>query len=128
MCVLTVFTDRHSSSAISTIDMLVAIHAVDVGAVGLREFGRAGHYFERQLHRWTQQCLGLSTGYGNGRDRHRSYVCFAEAADGVERMPRTGSSKTSRASRWRMSSTDPPVHLRLPRADGSTSPFLEAPR
>jgi aminoglycoside phosphotransferase (APT) family kinase protein len=39
----------------AAIDMLATIHAVDVDALGLRDFGRSGHYFERQLHRWTQQ-------------------------------------------------------------------------
>jgi aminoglycoside phosphotransferase (APT) family kinase protein len=37
------------------IDMLATIHRVDVDASGLRDFGRTGHYFERQLHRWTTQ-------------------------------------------------------------------------
>ncbi len=39
----------------AAIDNLVAIHRTDVDALGLRDFGRAGNYFERQLHRWTQQ-------------------------------------------------------------------------
>jgi aminoglycoside phosphotransferase (APT) family kinase protein len=34
---------------------LAALHSVDVNAVGLADFGRPGHYFERQLARWTQQ-------------------------------------------------------------------------
>lgn len=39
----------------AAIDSLVAIHCTDVDALGLRDFGRAGNYFERQLHRWSQQ-------------------------------------------------------------------------
>lgn len=39
----------------AAIDTLVAIHRSDVDALGLRDFGRPGNYFERQLHRWTQQ-------------------------------------------------------------------------
>ena len=39
----------------AAIDVLAAIHRSDVDALGLRDFGRAGNYFERQLHRWTQQ-------------------------------------------------------------------------
>lgn len=39
----------------AAIDMLARIHAVDVGAIGLGDFGRPGNYFERQLHRWTKQ-------------------------------------------------------------------------
>jgi len=34
---------------------LVALHSVDVGAVGLSDYGKAGNYFERQLGRWTSQ-------------------------------------------------------------------------
>jgi aminoglycoside phosphotransferase (APT) family kinase protein len=39
----------------AAIETLAAIHCVDVGARGLSDFGRAGNYFERQLHRWSQQ-------------------------------------------------------------------------
>ncbi|MCJ8320601.1 MAG: phosphotransferase family protein [Colwellia sp.] len=34
---------------------LVALHSVDVNAVGLSDYGKAGNYFERQLARWTSQ-------------------------------------------------------------------------
>jgi len=34
---------------------LVALHSVDVDAVGLGDYGKAGNYFERQLGRWTSQ-------------------------------------------------------------------------
>lgn len=34
---------------------LVALHSVDVNAVGLTDYGKAGNYFERQLGRWTSQ-------------------------------------------------------------------------
>ncbi|MDA7416020.1 phosphotransferase family protein [Xenophilus arseniciresistens] len=37
------------------IQALAAIHRSDIDALGLRDFGRSGNYFERQLHRWTQQ-------------------------------------------------------------------------
>lgn len=39
----------------AAIDMLATIHGSDIDALGLRDFGRPGHYFQRQLHRWTQQ-------------------------------------------------------------------------
>ena len=35
--------------------VLAAIHTVDIAAVGLGDFGRPGHYYERQLARWTRQ-------------------------------------------------------------------------
>jgi len=34
---------------------LVALHSVDIEAVGLSDYGKAGNYFERQLGRWTSQ-------------------------------------------------------------------------
>tara|TARA_R110000737_G_scaffold22022_4_gene40648 strand:+ start:10782 stop:11831 length:1050 start_codon:yes stop_codon:yes gene_type:complete len=34
---------------------LVALHRVDLDAVGLRDYGKAGNYFERQFGRWTSQ-------------------------------------------------------------------------
>ena len=35
--------------------VLVALHEVDVDAVGLGDFGRPGNYFERQVSRWSRQ-------------------------------------------------------------------------
>ena len=46
---------RRAELYLAAIDMLATIHAQDIDALGLRDFGRAGHYFQRQLHRWTQQ-------------------------------------------------------------------------
>ena len=37
------------------VDVLARIHAVDLDATGLRDFGRADGYLERQLRRWTAQ-------------------------------------------------------------------------
>lgn len=34
---------------------LVALHSVDINAVGLQDYGKAGNYFERQFGRWTSQ-------------------------------------------------------------------------
>lgn len=39
----------------SLVDVLVELHAVDVEAVGLGDFGRHDGYIERQLRRWTRQ-------------------------------------------------------------------------
>jgi aminoglycoside phosphotransferase (APT) family kinase protein len=47
--------DMRSSAYQQMGDVLAAIHSVDVGAVGLQDFGKPGSYFERQLSRWTQQ-------------------------------------------------------------------------
>jgi aminoglycoside phosphotransferase (APT) family kinase protein len=35
--------------------VLAALHDIDVEAVGLSDFGRAGNYFERQISRWSGQ-------------------------------------------------------------------------
>jgi aminoglycoside phosphotransferase (APT) family kinase protein len=35
--------------------VLVALHSVDVEAVGLSDYGKAGNYFKRQLERWLVQ-------------------------------------------------------------------------
>ncbi len=40
---------------------LAALHDVDVDAVGLRDFGKPGSYFERQLDRWTKQYRASET-------------------------------------------------------------------
>ncbi|MBZ9795043.1 phosphotransferase [Mesorhizobium sp. ES1-4] len=40
---------------------LAALHDVDVEAVGLGDFGRAGNYFERQLARWASQYRASET-------------------------------------------------------------------
>lgn len=34
---------------------LAALHNVDIGSVGLADYGKPGNYFERQLGRWTSQ-------------------------------------------------------------------------
>jgi len=34
---------------------LVALHSVDINAVGLQDYGKAGNYFQRQFGRWTSQ-------------------------------------------------------------------------
>ncbi len=45
---------RHRAG-MSLADTLAALHAVDVDAVGLGDFGRRDGYIERQLHRWIGQ-------------------------------------------------------------------------
>ena len=41
---------------------LAALHDVDIGAVGLSDFGKPGSYFERQFARWTSQYRASETG------------------------------------------------------------------
>ncbi|RZA33224.1 MAG: phosphotransferase family protein [Lysobacteraceae bacterium] len=42
--------------------VIAALHAVDVAAVGLADYGKAGNYFSRQVDRWTRQYRASSTG------------------------------------------------------------------
>jgi len=37
------------------VEVLVALHSVDIEKVGLSDYGRPGNYFERQFSRWSQQ-------------------------------------------------------------------------
>ncbi len=41
--------------------VMAALHAVDVGAVGLAGYGKPGNYFERQIGRWSKQFLASIT-------------------------------------------------------------------
>jgi len=41
--------------------VLAALHAVDVDAVGLDDYGKPGNYFERQVGRWSKQYLAAET-------------------------------------------------------------------
>jgi aminoglycoside phosphotransferase (APT) family kinase protein len=42
-------------------EVLARLHRVDWRAVGLADFGRAGNYFARQIHRWTAQYRASET-------------------------------------------------------------------
>lgn len=48
---------------------LAALHSVDVGAVGLVDFGRPGNYFDRQISRWSGQYQASETGTIAAMDR-----------------------------------------------------------
>jgi aminoglycoside phosphotransferase (APT) family kinase protein len=43
------------------IDTLAALHAVDIEATGLSDYGKSGNYFERQVSRWTKQYRASET-------------------------------------------------------------------
>ena len=42
-------------------EVLARLHTVDYKAIGLGDFGRTGQYFQRQIHRWTQQYRASET-------------------------------------------------------------------
>ena len=41
--------------------VLVALHALDFAAIGLRDFGKPGNYFARQIARWSRQYRASET-------------------------------------------------------------------
>ncbi len=43
------------------IDTLAALHAIDIEAAGLSDYGKTGNYFERQVGRWTKQYRAAQT-------------------------------------------------------------------
>ena len=55
--------DRAGRAALyeEVVEVLAAIHAVDVDAVDLGDYGRPGNYFARQLARWTEQYRASAT-------------------------------------------------------------------
>lgn len=44
------------------VTVMARLHAVDVGRVGLGDYGRAGNYFERQIGVWSKQYRAAETG------------------------------------------------------------------
>jgi aminoglycoside phosphotransferase (APT) family kinase protein len=50
--------EQRRTASESIVDVLAAIHAVDVDAVGLGDLGRRDGYVERQLKRWYRQYQG----------------------------------------------------------------------
>jgi aminoglycoside phosphotransferase (APT) family kinase protein len=49
--------------------VLAALHSVDYTAVGLGDYGKPGHYVERQVSRWTQQYRASETEKIDGMER-----------------------------------------------------------
>src|ERR1700719_2593750 len=49
--------------------VLAALHSVDHAAVGLSDYGKPGHYVERQVARWTQQYRASETEKLEGIER-----------------------------------------------------------
>jgi len=47
--------EARSQAYVQMNTVLAAIHSVDLEAVGLSDYGKAGNYFERQLSRWSSQ-------------------------------------------------------------------------
>ena len=54
----TLTPDQRRTAGESLVDVMAAMHAVDVDAVGLGDLGRKEGYLERQLKRWYKQVKG----------------------------------------------------------------------
>jgi aminoglycoside phosphotransferase (APT) family kinase protein len=53
--------DERRGIYLAQTDTLAALHATNVDAVGLSDFGKPGNYFARQIDRWTKQYLASET-------------------------------------------------------------------
>jgi aminoglycoside phosphotransferase (APT) family kinase protein len=49
--------------------VIAALHSVDVGALGLADYGKPGNYFERQIGRWSKQYVASETEKIEAMDR-----------------------------------------------------------
>jgi aminoglycoside phosphotransferase (APT) family kinase protein len=61
--------------------VLAALHAVDVDAVGLADYGRPGNYFERQVGRWTKQYRASETEHIDAMERLLEWLPGATPPD-----------------------------------------------
>ena len=55
-------------------EALARLHAVDVGAIGLGDYGKPGNYFGRQLQRWSEQYRASETGGNADMDRLMTWL------------------------------------------------------
>ena len=56
-----VSTQQRTQHYSAAIDALVSLAQLDVGAVGLSDYGRPGNYFARQVARWSEQYRAAET-------------------------------------------------------------------
>ncbi len=60
---------------------LAELHAIDVAAVGLSDFGKPGSYFARQLQRWTEQYRASETDRIEAMERLVAWLAANVPAD-----------------------------------------------
>ena len=53
--------EERRATYFAMIDTLASLHAVNVEAAGLSDYGKPGNYFERQVSRWTKQYRAAET-------------------------------------------------------------------
>jgi len=61
--------------------VLTALHAVDVEAVGLADYGKPGNYFERQVARWSKQYRASETEHIEAMERLLEWLPGATPPD-----------------------------------------------
>ena len=61
--------------------VLAAIHSVDIGSVGLGDYGRPGNYYERQISRWTKQYQAAETSVIEPMDTLMDWLAANTPAD-----------------------------------------------
>lgn len=61
--------------------VLVALHKVDINAVGLQNHGQPGNYFARQVSRWTKQYRAAETESMESMERLISWLAAHEPPD-----------------------------------------------
>jgi aminoglycoside phosphotransferase (APT) family kinase protein len=76
---------RHASDAL--VDVLVRLHAVEPGAVGLGDFGRPEGYLGRQVRRWVTQWRQARDGVPTDAHTVAELTALASALEGS--LPRT---------------------------------------
>jgi aminoglycoside phosphotransferase (APT) family kinase protein len=137
---------RHAA-ALRLIDVLAALHDVDVDAVGLGDLARRDGYIDRQLRRWGKQWDASKTrelpaieevqrrleanvpvqqGTAIVHGDYRFGNCLVDPATGYSRRCSTGSCAPS-ATRWPTSGTSRctgPTRVRWP--GGPTTPLRRA--
>ncbi|HSV46141.1 MAG TPA: phosphotransferase family protein [Ramlibacter sp.] len=62
----------------SMVSTMAAIHRLDVAALGLGDYGRAGNYFARQLKRWSEQWAKFRRGPDDNPDLDRMVTWLGE--------------------------------------------------
>ncbi len=63
------------------VQVLAAMHSVDLGPIGLSDYGRPGNYFARQISRWSEQYQTTATEANPAMDRLIEWLSHNLPAD-----------------------------------------------
>ena len=81
---LTPAARRHAGEHL--VEILVALHAVDIDAVGLGDLSKRSDYLGRQLRRWTSQWEGSKTQELPGMERLQAWLVANQPPDAETRI------------------------------------------